>query len=90
MAAVIEQLIVYPVKSCRGVSVKQGAVADTGASRWNCVVLPSAQMCHLLEPTLPSRAPSYAGFAYDRQFMVVLEKSGRFVTQRQLPKCVLS
>lgn len=58
MPAIITDLIVYPIKSCAGISQKSVLVTATG-------------------------------FEYDRQWCVVDEASGDFLTQRSLPRMAL-
>jgi uncharacterized protein YcbX len=57
LQASIEQLWVYPVKSCAGVALTEAELTDTG-------------------------------LLYDRAWMVV-DSSGEFVSQRELPRMVL-
>ena len=57
LPATIEQLWVYPVKSCAGIQLKEAELTDTG-------------------------------LLYDRAWMVV-DSSGEFVSQRELPRMAL-
>lgn len=46
-------------------------------------------LCHVSLASLPTVVCWLlpAGMLFDRQFMVVKESGGRFLTQRQFPKC---
>ena len=71
----VSSLMVYPVKGCRGCQVSSAKVETTGKP-----VLYA--MCVDQSLSLDC-CSSYAGFPYDRYWMIVTEAEGRFVTQRQ-------
>jgi uncharacterized protein YcbX len=75
----VQALFVYPIKGCQGIPLKSAAVTPTG------VVVVRSRHC----PTPPDSRPPpprTTGLPYDRQWMVVREATGKFVTQRQIPK----
>lgn len=90
----VHSLHLYPIKSCRPVDVRAAHVTPTGEETVAC-----SAICRLLELQIcaPVRHPSRqhgnlppaslrwcAGFAFDRQWVVVREADGKFITQRQV------
>lgn len=82
--AVIQALFVYPIKGCMGVPVQTAAVTKTGR-----FVVEQGQS-HRRAVRAPSKSDAISwccvGLPYDRQWMVVREGTGKFITQRQIPK----
>ena len=77
----VAQLVVYPVKSCRGCPVPRARVAATGGLRRRPPPVPDGR------PD-PDRLRG-AGLEYDRTWMVVDAGTGRFLSQRQNPAMAL-
>ena len=73
----VSSLHVYPVKGCKGIDVKDAWFERTGKLFAENMLL---GRIHLITPVC------CAGLAYDRNWMVVKEKKGKFTTQRQKPK----
>lgn len=87
----LAELYVYPVKSCRGIPVDSAVVTPTGEQ----AAMPAAARrrslprLHAATPTTKSPCLCFAGLAFDRNWVIVRAESGKFLTQRQLPKWVL-
>jgi hypothetical protein len=92
--------MVYPIKGCVGIAVKAAAVTSTGKATaglsfplLNSTELEPARVLALpghlsytCSPTVGAQEATYcAGLPFDRQWMVVQETTGKFVTQRQIP-----
>lgn len=77
----VSSLWVYPVKGCRGCQVSSAKVETTGELIL-CIV------CVYQSLSL-EWCSDYAGFPYDRYWMIVTEAEGRFVTQRQDPRLAI-
>ena len=91
-AVVVSGLFVYPIKGCAGIPVQSAAVTSTGDGVHVIGRKCAGDQCHtlVLSSDLSDLNPHtnlvLAGLPYDRQWMVVRESNGKFVTQRQIPK----
>lgn len=116
----VNSMFIYPIKSCKGISVSQAPLTPFGTyssfkiSSWSClyVVLthlqPKCFICFMYEWWYIKMIPfvldglehelwisddllgmfEYAGFRWDRNWMIVNEK-GRAYSQRNEPKLAL-
>lgn len=78
----MQALFVYPIKGCQGIPLKSAAVTPTGGI--HAPPPPPSPFSHSPHKVPPRT--TRAGLPYDRQWMVVREATGKFVTQRQIPK----
>jgi uncharacterized protein YcbX len=86
-AATVTSIFVYPIKSCRGISVPQAPITATGSISDSATCSIHQQFStHLL--SLARIDLGRAGFRWDRQWMLVNSK-GRGITQRVEPKLAL-
>lgn len=74
------------------IAMARTVAALGGARRRRCCCRRRRRLlapCHISLASLPTVAcwMPPAGLLFDRQFMVVKESGGRFLTQRQFPKC---
>ena len=76
----VSSLHVYPVKACKGIEVDAAWFERTGNAPG---VLHAA---YGVVADLPHSWCNFLGLAYDRNWMIVKEERGKFVTQRQAPK----
>ena len=103
MAPTLSSLRVYPVKGCKGIELQSGVVTATGACdvdpqcsrrrRRPNTTLPTPARASPLRlhhrSRRPRPAPAAAGLLFDRNWVIVKESGGRFLTQRQQPKLCL-
>lgn len=76
----VKSILVYPIKSCRGISTPQATITSTGTLI--CVI-------RLLFEVLKGNWTYLSeGFKWDRQWLIVNSK-GRAYTQRVEPKLAL-
>lgn len=81
----ISALYIHPIKSCRGIAVNAATLTEAGALGGVAVRMACAQCA----PHSPACLPVLAGLRYDREWMVVQEEGGRFLSQRATPRMAL-